>query len=157
MQIGAEALIALVALVVSMVALVRGERTQRALQKSQSEHEAIQSNVSLLVDIWSRIGSKPSLLRFHEIKEEELKAAGIDVEELAYLIASFEAAGYYYEHIDKGTGPFPQDSLRYRMCASEATRKAWPLLKSFFVGSPTYVSRIEETIKLLERGQRQSN
>jgi hypothetical protein len=101
MQIGAEALVALVALVVSIVTLVKGERMQRALQKSQSEHEALQSNVSLLVDVWSRIGSKPSLLRFHGINEEELKAAGIDVEELAYLIASFEAAGYYYEHIDK--------------------------------------------------------
>ena len=72
-------------------------------------------------------------------------------------MASFEAAGYYYEYIDRGTGPFPQDSLRYWMCASEATRKAWPLLKSFFVESLTYMSRIEETIKLLERGQRQSN
>jgi hypothetical protein len=37
MQIGAEALVALVALVVSMVTLVKGERMQRALQKSQSE------------------------------------------------------------------------------------------------------------------------
>ena len=71
MQIGAEALVALVALVVSIVALVKGERMQRARQKSQSEHEALQSNVSLLVDVWSRIGSKPSLLRFHGINMVE--------------------------------------------------------------------------------------
>ena len=45
---------------------------QGELQKAQSEHEAIQSNVSLLVDLWSRIGSNPSLLKFHGINKEEL-------------------------------------------------------------------------------------
>ena len=117
MDISAEAWVALVALVVSLVALARGERLQKALQKLQSEHEALQSNVSLLVDVWSRIGSKPTLLRFHGVTEEDLKAADIDAEELAYLVASFEAAGYYYEHLDKGTGPLPRDFLRYRMSA----------------------------------------
>jgi hypothetical protein len=59
------------AIVVSIVTLVEGERMQRALQKSQLEHEALQPNVSLLVDVWGRIASKPSLIRFHGINEEE--------------------------------------------------------------------------------------
>lgn len=122
---------------------------QKGLQKSQSEHDALQSNVSLLVDVWARIGSTSSILRFHGVTEDDLKAVDITADELAYLIASFEAAGYYYERIDKGTGPFRSDSLRYRMCASEATRKAWPLLKRFFLGSPAYLARIEKTIGCL--------
>lgn len=150
MNIRAEVLIALAALITSLIALIRGERFQKELRKSQSEHEARQSNASLLVDLWSRIGNKPSLLRFHEVTEEDLKKAGIDEEELAYLVASFEAAGYYYEYISKETGPFLQSSLRYNLCASQAIQKAWPLLKRFFGGSPIYTSRIEATLKLHE-------
>jgi hypothetical protein len=123
-------------------------RKQGDLHRSQVEHESLQSNVSLLVGIWNRLSAKPTLLRFHGVTDKELKAAGVEADELAYLIGSFEAAGYYYEYIDQGSGPFPPESLRYRMCASEATQRAWPLLKSFFAGSPRYSSRIEETIKL---------
>lgn len=153
MHISIEAWVALAALTVSVTALIRGERLQRTMRKSQVEHEARQVNGSLLVNIWGRLGSKPSLLKFHGITEDDLKSVDIDPEELAYLIASFEAASYYYERIDKEDGPFPSSSLRYRMCASEATQKAWPVLKHFFVGSPHYLSRIEKTIKLFEHEQ----
>lgn len=157
MKISVEAWVALAALTVSLITLIRGERLQRAMRKSQLEHEARQANGSLLVDIWSRIGAKPSLLRFHGVTDEELKVVGIDSEELAYLVASFEAAGYYYEHIDKDDGPFPFNSLRYRMCESESTQRAWPLLKRFFVGSPHYLSRIEKTIKLFEQEKQKTS
>lgn len=122
-------------------------KKQGELQRLQAEHEAIQSNATMLVDLWSRVGSNPDLLKFHGIDRKQLNEVGLDVEDLAYLIASFEAAGYYYEYFDKGTGPFPAHSLRAHMCASEATQKAWPLLKEFFVGSPKFTLRIEETIK----------
>lgn len=151
MNINAEVWVALAALFVSFITLIRNERMQKAMRKLQSEHEARQSNTSLIVDAWNRIGIKPSLLRFHGVTEEDLKAADVDAEELAYLIASFEAASYYYEHIDKDIGPFPSNSLRFRMCSTEATQRAWPLLKRFFAGSPHYLSRIEKTIQFFEQ------
>lgn len=82
------------------------------MRKSQVEHEARQSNGWLLVSLWGRVGSKPSLLKFHGITEDDLKSIDIDSEELSYLVASFEAAGYYYEHIDKDDGSFLPSTLR---------------------------------------------
>jgi hypothetical protein len=90
--------------------------------------------MAVLVETWSALGRKPSLLRFHGVSEEELDNAGVDAEELAYLVASFEGASVYYRYFENTSEPFPEGSLRQRMCASEATQKAWPVLKRFFAG-----------------------
>lgn len=151
-----EAVIALLALVVSLVALIRGENMQRELRKSQSEDASVLANIASLVEVWRSIGAKPSLLRFHGVTEDELKNCGVDAEELAYLIASFETASHYYKYIDTRVGPFPRESIRFRMCASEHTRRAWPVVKEFLPGDTPYLERIEATMALCEGMARQS-
>ena len=136
-----EAWIALAAFVFSVIALFRGELTQRALQRAQREDSSMTTNIASLVEVWSSIAKKPSVLRFHGVTEEELVAAGIDVEELAYLIASFETASDYYDRIENQAGPFPKESIRYSMCASESTQKAWPVVRRFFASDSPYFKR----------------
>ncbi|HEV7517929.1 MAG TPA: hypothetical protein VGR07_16645 [Thermoanaerobaculia bacterium] len=143
--------IALVAFLFSLVALYRGERLQQTFQELQAKDASLQNNISALVGVWNSIAKKPSVLRFHGVTEKEMKEAGIDAEELAYLIASFDTASHYYEYIDKRGGQFPRTSIRYTMCASESTRKAWPVLKRFFASDSLYFEKIEETIAALAR------
>lgn len=131
------------AAVVSVIALVATKRQHAA----QLENEAHVSNVSSLVELWALLGQQPRLLRFHGISEEELAAHDLSATDLAYLVASFEAACHYYENLEDDGGIFPNASLRYEMCAPEATRKAWPLVRKFFAGSPKYVTRIEATMQ----------
>jgi hypothetical protein len=146
--------IALAALVISIIAFYRSERTQRALQKLQATDASIHTNISTLVEVWSSIARKPTVLRFHGVTDEELTAAGIDAEELAYLIASFETASHYYDHIENQTGSFPEESIRYAMCASAPTQKAWPVVKRFFASNSPYFKKIEETIMRCSETQR---
>jgi hypothetical protein len=141
--LNAELLVAMLALVVSVVALGWTAYSQR----DQAKHATLQENMVILVEMWSALGRKPSLLRFHGVSETELDNAGVDAEELAYLIASFEAASVYYRYFENTSEPFPEGSLRQRMCASEATQKAWPVLKRFFAGDTTYMAKIEATMQ----------
>jgi hypothetical protein len=144
----------LAALVVSVIALLRGELTQRALQRAQREDSSMTTNIASLVDVWSSIAKKPSVLRFHGVTEEELVAAGIDIEELAYLIASFETASDYYDRVENQAGSFPKESIRYAMCASESTQKAWPVLRRFFASDSPYFKKVEETMKLCREAEK---
>jgi len=122
---------------------------QRDRELREREHASLQANMASLVELWGCLGKKPSLLRFHGVTLDQLKEVGIDdAEELAYLIASFEAAGVYYHYFEQDTEPFPEGSLRSKMCASEATRTAWPLLRQFFTGDSNYLAKIEATMKL---------
>lgn len=146
-----EAVIAVLALGVSLFALIRGEVTQRALQRAQSTDASVLANMTSLVEVWRSIGAKPSLLRFHGVTEDELSNCGVDAEELAYLIASFEAASHYYRYIDNRVIPFPRESIRFRMCASEHTRRAWPVVRRFLPADTTYFERIEATMAQCER------
>jgi hypothetical protein len=141
--LNAELLVAMLALVISVVALVWTVYSQRI----QAKHAILQENMAILVEIWGALGRKSSMLRFHGISEAELSDAGVDAEELAYLIASFEAASVYYRYFENTPEPFPEGSLRQRMCASEATQKAWPVLKRFFAGDRTYLAKIEATMR----------
>lgn len=116
-------------------------------QWTQAKHATLLENMTVLAETWGALGRKPSLLRFHGVSEAELSQAGVDAEELAYLIASFEAASVYYRYFENNPDPFPDGSLRQRMCATEATQKAWPVLKRFFAGDGTYVAKIEATMQ----------
>lgn len=86
-----DAWLAWAGLVVAVLTFLRGEYNKARLQKNHLMNAAIQSNVASLVSLWQRIGQKPSLLRFHGITEDDLKNAGVEADELSYLIASFEA------------------------------------------------------------------
>lgn len=137
-----EVWVALLALIVSVATFAWTLHSQSV----QARHATIQANMSVLVEVWGVLARKPSALRFHGISEAELRDHGIDAEELAYLLASFEAASVYYRYFENGSDPFPEGSLRYTMCTSEATRRAWPLLKRFFAGDSSYMAKIQATI-----------
>lgn len=146
-----ETVTAVLAIVVSLVALIRGEMMQRAMQRSQSEDASVLANIGALVEVWRNIGTKPSLLRFHGVTDDELRNCGVDAEELAYLITSFETASHYYKYIDNRVVPFPRESIRFRMCASEHTRRAWPVVRKFLPADTPYFERIEATMAQCER------
>jgi hypothetical protein len=71
-------------------------------------------------------------LRFHGVSTEELDAAGVTATEFAYLIASFEAASVYYRFHERSPKPFKKSSLRYKLLATPATRKAWAAHEPLF-------------------------
>ncbi|HEY0018072.1 MAG TPA: hypothetical protein VGC13_17280 [Longimicrobium sp.] len=137
-----EVLVAVLALVVSVITFVWTLRSHSI----QAKHATLQANMAVLVEVWGALAKNPSLLRFHGISPAELQEVGVDAEELAYLVASFEAASVYYRYFENTPNPFPEGSLRQRMCASEATQRAWPLLQRFFAGDTNYLSKIQATI-----------
>ncbi|HEU0299640.1 MAG TPA: hypothetical protein VFR37_09305 [Longimicrobium sp.] len=137
-----EIAVAVLALIVSVAAFAWTLHSQSV----QAKHATLQANMALLVEMWGTLARKPSLLRFHGIDEAELREAGVDAEELAYLVASFEAASVYYRYFENSAEPFPEGSLRQRMCASEATQRAWPLLRRFFAGDANYLAKIQATM-----------
>lgn len=76
-------------------------------------------------------------MRFHgfDNPEEELKAHGIDSEDLGYLLASFTLAGSGYNVTDDKAQFLGDDSYRGKMFKTEAMRNAWPLVRRFFGGT----------------------
>ncbi|RZK27607.1 MAG: hypothetical protein EOO63_13055 [Hymenobacter sp.] len=139
------AICALIAIAVSLTALFIGEYRQI----EQKRLNSLQANGTLLVEAWKQVAVNPSVLRFHSIDIEKLKAEGFSVEELSYLLVLFEAADFHYQHVNNKSGPFPIGSLRYALLASPETRRAWPFLKPFLVASKRYVRKIEETISFI--------
>ena len=86
-----------------------------------------------MMEIESRIGQYPNLLRFHGIgnPKEYLASLDIDSHEFAYLVNSFTAGALYYNTVrpslkDKILAP---GSYRWIMCKSPAVKKAWPAIK----------------------------
>lgn len=115
--------------------------------------ETLHSNGTMLNEAWRQLVAAPEALCFHGLNEEALKKAGFTINQLVYLLISFQAADYYYQHKDKKTGAFSTRSLRYAMLANSETRRAWPFMKPFFVASDRYVQRIEATIQLFDSPQ----
>jgi hypothetical protein len=148
-SMGADAgavIVAIVALIFSVGTFIKQLRDQRRLKYL----EALQSNGALLLETWKQLASVPSALRFHSITEEQLKECGVSKEELIYLVILFESADYYYQHLAKGKGSFKEGSLRYALLQNPATRRAWPLIKPFFIASTRYVERVDQTIRYLD-------
>jgi hypothetical protein len=106
--------------------------------------------MAALAGLYNRIDEIPSVLRFHGVSNEDLDAAGVTAKEFAYLVASFEAASVYYRFHEKSPKPFKESSLRYKLLATPATRKAWPLLSRFFEADTSYRRKIETTLQLFD-------
>ena len=108
------------------------------------------TNLSAMLDIENRILQNPELLKFHGIEIDDLRKAGITLEEFTYLLASFTAGGIYHKGMSRGSDkpfdPVKSGAYRYWMCHSEKTRKAWPFLEKMMSES-AYKSRIKATIE----------
>jgi hypothetical protein len=141
-----QGLLSVVALVVSFASVAWTIFAHRSLVK----HESVHANMAALVELYNRIESTPTILRFHGVSEEELNAAGLTAKEFAYLVASFEAASVYYRFHEKIPKAFKQSSLRYRLLANPATRRAWPLLSRFFESDTAYRRKIDATLRLFD-------
>jgi len=119
----------------------------------QTRHqEALATNLAALASVDLAIKDNPSVLRFHGVTEDDLSAAGITGEELAYLVATFHTGSIYYSIVGKDTSTraFTEaDTYRYYLCTTESTRRAWPLLKRFLMDSP-YKRRLEVTIAKID-------
>lgn len=150
LAIAVPAILSLLAIGVSIAAL----HVSRQQHHVQLENTAHIENSAALGSLFLLLDAHPDTLRFHGLTEADLRCRGLTPADLAYLVASFEAASHYYEYLDNSDGPFPRNSLRYGMCAAEATRNAWPLVKPFLAATPRYVRRIEATLAHHARLQR---
>ena len=122
----------------------------RNAQKRQETSETWLSHLSEIVVVEARLGELPEALRFHGLGKEDLDAAGITSHEFAYLLNSFTLGGTWHRILHpKLKTPFGVDHYRYRMCKSEATRRAWPLVRMLMYRSP-FVEQVDLTIKQIE-------
>jgi len=137
-----ELLFSLLALMVSLGSLEWsihiGRRGMNAAELASLSH---------VVNIEQTLGQIPTALKFHGITPKEMNEADIEPKELAYLLSSFTAGEIYHgTKAQKKMKTFEVGSYRYRMCKSEATRKAWPIIKRMMNPS-IYRNKITATIK----------
>ena len=135
-------IIALVALVISFASW----RSERRISRLVQHYSLVSSAEDMIVE-------HKEFLRFHGIDPtsavEEYSVSSAD---LAYLLHSFNAGSVGYLLSGKRRkGPFPEGSYRYNMLKTEATRRAFPLIKRFFDPQNPYIRRCEETILYLGR------
>jgi len=139
-----EVIISLAALLVSILTLLY----TLWLNNRMNKNNAMFHNLTTIIDVEAKIADVPTVLKFHNLDPVELEKNGLEAAEFAYLLTSFTAGGIYYKTFypddDK---PFGEGSYRYIMCTSEATIKAWPLLRNFITNT-NYKKKIEKTIEL---------
>lgn len=145
-SISPEAWAAFLALGFSLYTFIEQKRGQTRLRLLES----LQSNGTMLNEAWKQLATTPSALQFHSIDEKKLQSAGLTVGDLVYLLINFQAADHYYQHKDRKKGMFSNKTLRYAILENPKTRKAWPFVKPFFIGSARYVKKIEATIAFFE-------
>jgi hypothetical protein len=134
-------LISLAALIISIVSISWsihiGRRRMNAAELASLSH---------VVNIEQTLGQVPTALKFHGITLKEIKKADIEPKELSYLLSSFTAGAIYHgTKAQKKIKTFEVGSYRYEMCKSEATRKAWPIIKRLMNPS-NYRDKIDATI-----------
>lgn len=138
-----------VAVMVSITSLIWTAISAR----SQRQNTAVVTNHTNIIRVEAQIAKVPSLLRFHGIMdpEMELKQHGISAEEFVYLLNSFTVAGTFYRTAPRAkTKLLAKGSYRYNMCRSPATRRAWPLLRSFINKGP-YRDHLDEIFSKLDK------
>lgn len=108
-----------------------------------------------LAGIEFQLAKIPSAFKFHGISEEAIQACGITAEELAYLTASFTIGGIWHESLrsSKASRPYVPGDYRWNMCASPATRRAWPVLRQMIDAGP-YRDDIDTIFQQLEQYER---
>jgi hypothetical protein len=109
--------------------------------------------LSALSSVEAQIAKTPTVLKFHGIDPGELERRGVSAEEFAYLVTSFTLGGVWHTAYWWQRGKtYKRGDYRYAICAAEATRKAWPLLRKMMEKTP-YRDRIEATIEATRPGR----
>ena len=141
-----ELIISLVAVVVSLISSGFGIWSWG----KQKNVNAMSTFLAAIAQVERTLGQVPTAVRFHGIKPEELQDIGITPEEFAYLVASFTVGWIHHHSVTPGdTTPWVKGSYRYNMFCTEATRKAWPLIKRM-MGPDKYCEQLEATLKACE-------
>lgn len=139
--------ISVISLILSLVAVVLSLRANRR----QEVAATMLGHLSPIVELESRLGVLPNALRFHGVGEEEIREAGLEPQEFAYLVNSFTLGSVWHQIITpKIKTEYGIDEYRTRMCRSKEFRRAWPVVKKLL--NPTdFVDLIDATVKTFER------
>jgi hypothetical protein len=130
-------------LFVSIIAAVYARSSIRA--------STLAAHMSAIVQVESRLAELPDALRFHGLSVEDLKAAGIEPCEFAYLLNSFTLGSIRQRILSRwDRRAFPSGDYRYQMCLAKETRRAWPLVKKL-MNPGAFVDRIDRTIEKIEK------
>lgn len=122
----------------------------RKARRQQEVSETWLSHLAEIVAVEGQLGQLPEALRFHGLNKEDLDQAGVTPHEFAYLLNSFTLGGTWHRILHPNCRtPFGVDHYRYRMCESEATRRAWPLIRKM-MNPNEFVESIDATIKAIE-------
>lgn len=142
----AEMIVSLCAVVVSLISLGFGIWSW----EKQKNVSAVNTFLAAIAQVERTLGLVSTAVRFHGIKPEELEEIGVTSEEFAYLVESF-AVGWirHYSMTPTDSAPWVEGSYRFNMLSSEATRKAWPLIKRM-MGPGKYCEKVEATLKVCE-------
>lgn len=104
------------------------------------------ANENHMMEIESRIGQYPNLLRFHGIDNPEkyLASIGINSCEFAYLVNSFTAGSLFFNTAEMALKEkiLQRGSYRWTMCKTPAVKKAWPAIK-ILLAPGEYRDRLE--------------
>lgn len=119
--------LAIGAIVISIVSLI----WTIASTRKQYKYSSLTANSDAIIEIESRVGKNPALMRFHGVDDWEtaLRDHGITAEEYAYLLNNFTAGGTYFRNNPYNARIIRPGSYRDLMCKSEHTRRAWPLVR----------------------------
>ena len=140
-------LISAISLVLSLVAVLLSLRANRR----QEVAATMLGHLCPIVELEARLGELPQALRFHDVSVEEIREAGLEPQEFAYLVNSFTLGSVWHQIITpKIKTAYGIDEYRTRMCRSKEFRRAWPVVKKLL--NPTeFVDRIDATVETFER------
>ncbi|VAW65480.1 hypothetical protein MNBD_GAMMA08-2510 [hydrothermal vent metagenome] len=140
-------IISIIAIIVSCFSFYN----THSYRKNFLQNSSYTSNAGKLADLAAELKDNPGILRFYDISEHELKEAGVTANEFSYLYRDFLIGSLYHLNPNaKSTGPFRENSYRYKLLESKHTRQAWPLVKKK-IAETKYVERIESTISTIEK------
>ena len=134
-------IVSVLALIVSAVAFWQTMRLNRVAYYTE------------MAQVEARLSDLPGALRFHGLAKEDLLAVGLALDEFAYLLNSFTLGSTRHQVLSRSTKPFRPGTYRYNMCKSEATRRAWPLIK-MMMNTTDFVKAIDRTIERIEAEER---
>ena len=137
----ATPLIAILALIIAIFTWRSNLRASRVIQ-----------HYNLVTQADSMFAGNQELLRFHGINPDTIEEKyGVTSHELSYLLQSFNSGSISnLLSNEKYNIPFEKGSYRYDILKNEPTQRAFPLVKLLFDSKNIYISRCEETIRIIK-------
>jgi hypothetical protein len=135
-----------ISLIVSLLALWQAVR----IYKRQETASTRLAHLPSILAVEGSLANLPEALRFHGIDPKDLEEAGITPQEFAYLLTSFTCGGVWHQIAPPSVKTdYEIDEYRSRMCESEPTRKAWPLVRRL-MNTSTFVTLVDSAIRRIE-------